>query len=472
MKRLSLSAAVALILTGLSTADAAQGPPVPHQNHQQRPSWDENRPRNNNDWIGPLIGIIGTAAINEIQQHQDYQPPYYPQQQQQYYPPHQPVYQQQYIQQPQVVYPQQPVVQPAPKPVVQPKKNVIPKITKPVALKNNFAPLSAKVATKTYSRDVSLRLNQDINSSLGDLQQGLEDAGVIMSAKGLQDTADFLKQAGVPDSQIQALVSAIKANDPNAIQAAANAIGLDKVFMTPGMTDSLITGANVGQQMQDIQTQIANGASPDQVAQMAGQLATSLQQLNLPKVLQQGLMDEINQVVLANDILNGISNNPPVGPQGSMTDLPTGGDCQIICDPNLAAGSNCMLPGGAVCVGTGGTGPMELMNGSVAAAMGLPASEDAPVPDTEGTAPVLGNSALTVMNPEDSGATVSYVLGGQSFTLAPGQSQPHGSTNQLIEFDRGGEFGKARYTLDSGTFKFAVSEQGWGLVKAKFTVTI
>jgi hypothetical protein len=72
---------------------------------------------------------------------------------------------------------------------------------------------------------------------------------------------------------------------------------------------------------------------------------------------------------------------------------------------------------------------------------------------------------IQLINPASNRVTLTYTLdngGGQ--TLAAGYSA---QINQLavIEFDRGGGIGRARYSLTDGAYKFVASNGSWDLVR-------
>ena len=70
----------------------------------------------------------------------------------------------------------------------------------------------------------------------------------------------------------------------------------------------------------------------------------------------------------------------------------------------------------------------------------------------------------TVVNPAGSGATLSFTIHGVRYLLAPGTQQTlHFAGPRTVEFDRGGEFGIARYSLRTGVYTFAATDRGWTL---------
>ncbi len=62
---------------------------------------------------------------------------------------------------------------------------------------------------------------------------------------------------------------------------------------------------------------------------------------------------------------------------------------------------------------------------------------------------------------------VAYSLNGTRYDMPPGHGQKLTSRPAwTVEFDRGGEFGTARYTLkEAGTYSFVATERGWELAR-------
>lgn len=90
-------------------------------------------------------------------------------------------------------------------------------------------------------------------------------------------------------------------------------------------------------------------------------------------------------------------------------------------------------------------------------------------------APVQVNSPVEVsagdvviLFPTDgSEAVVDYALNGSSYSMRTGQTQRFPNDRRwTIEFNRGGDFGTARYSLSPGTFKFKITDRGRELVRA------
>jgi hypothetical protein len=76
---------------------------------------------------------------------------------------------------------------------------------------------------------------------------------------------------------------------------------------------------------------------------------------------------------------------------------------------------------------------------------------------------VDGLDSITLVNPQETRATVGYTLDSAQYSLDPAQSQVYEGGTQVIVFDRGGSFGQAQYTLQPGTYRFVSTDRGWDL---------
>lgn len=71
---------------------------------------------------------------------------------------------------------------------------------------------------------------------------------------------------------------------------------------------------------------------------------------------------------------------------------------------------------------------------------------------------------IRISHTEAADIPISYSLNGYAYVIRPGETQTIPNDRPwTIRFDRGGEFGLARYSLSPGEYEFAISEQGWQL---------
>lgn len=79
--------------------------------------------------------------------------------------------------------------------------------------------------------------------------------------------------------------------------------------------------------------------------------------------------------------------------------------------------------------------------------------------------PVGDGLPIQIVNPEETGTPLTYHLDDADVTLQSGESQLlTNDRRRVISFDRGGDFGTARYTLSSGQYRFELTtDHGWEL---------
>jgi len=81
----------------------------------------------------------------------------------------------------------------------------------------------------------------------------------------------------------------------------------------------------------------------------------------------------------------------------------------------------------------------------------------APNPQREGA-----GLPIKIVSPDDARVTMNYSLNEYDYSIAPGHSQMlFNDRDWIITFDRGDDFGTARYSLSPGTYQFALTKKGW-----------
>jgi hypothetical protein len=79
------------------------------------------------------------------------------------------------------------------------------------------------------------------------------------------------------------------------------------------------------------------------------------------------------------------------------------------------------------------------------------------------TPPAVTDS-IRIAHAADAEAPLSYALNEYSYQIEPGDHQDLTTDRTwVIAFNRGGDFGDAEYTLESGTYTFGPSDHGWEL---------
>jgi hypothetical protein len=74
-------------------------------------------------------------------------------------------------------------------------------------------------------------------------------------------------------------------------------------------------------------------------------------------------------------------------------------------------------------------------------------------------------AAIRIANPQETGVTLNYAINEDPYEINAGQVQElTADQTWVITFDRSGDFGEARYTLEPGRYTFAMTDDhGWEL---------
>lgn len=180
-------------------------------------------------------------------------------------------------------------------------------------------------------------------------------------------------------------------------------------------------------------------------------------------VLPRDAVTTVGQIAVIQQVTIWINTAQP-GP----VVIPPGNNVPIALVPGLPPGQIMPL-GPQVLIGMGPQGGRRIVlgEGNVLQVAGLPAPNGPPTPnydgETFGQTVVLGNGGNVPMN---------YNVNQSPFEMKPEYTQNLGSGEWLVEFDRGGSFGLARYTLTEGYYEFTATEKGWDLYKQSFTTTL
>jgi hypothetical protein len=74
-------------------------------------------------------------------------------------------------------------------------------------------------------------------------------------------------------------------------------------------------------------------------------------------------------------------------------------------------------------------------------------------------------SPVVIRNTNGRGLNVAFLLDDRNEELRDGQTRTFAGSSHVVEFDRGGTLGTARYELTGGLYGFVVGENGWELVR-------
>ncbi len=87
---------------------------------------------------------------------------------------------------------------------------------------------------------------------------------------------------------------------------------------------------------------------------------------------------------------------------------------------------------------------------------------------TADAATKFNGGPITIINPATNTATLSYTLGGDAFTIAPGYGQNfHDDRAWTIRFSPGANRDDVQYGLHAGIYTFTSTDHGWELYRSK-----
>jgi hypothetical protein len=74
------------------------------------------------------------------------------------------------------------------------------------------------------------------------------------------------------------------------------------------------------------------------------------------------------------------------------------------------------------------------------------------------------DTLITVQNAAGKSVAVTFLMDAQDVSLRDGETRTFtGRSTRVVEFDRGGDYGSARYDLTPGDYEFIVTARGWDL---------
>lgn len=78
--------------------------------------------------------------------------------------------------------------------------------------------------------------------------------------------------------------------------------------------------------------------------------------------------------------------------------------------------------------------------------------------------PPLADTLITVQNAAGKSVAVTFLVDAQDVALRDGEVRSFtGRASRVVEFDRGNDFGIARYDLGPGDYEFVITASGWDL---------
>ncbi|MEK6237297.1 MAG: hypothetical protein N2C14_21510, partial [Planctomycetales bacterium] len=134
----------------------------------------------------------------------------------------------------------------------------------------------------------------------------------------------------------------------------------------------------------------------------------------------------------------------------------------VVYDPSLPRGETHLLNDYAIVGGTGGQGIMRCEMNTAARVLGVPVAEGEPVPEWRDEADPL--NGVVIVNPTYTRTAINFLANNKAHRAEPGQNERLAEARSyLVEFDRGGRYGRARYDLTRGVYIFIPSARGWDL---------
>jgi hypothetical protein len=91
-----------------------------------------------------------------------------------------------------------------------------------------------------------------------------------------------------------------------------------------------------------------------------------------------------------------------------------------------------------------------------------------PILDDSQPAANFSGGPITITNPATNNVTLSYMLDGIAYTIAPGYTQDFSEDRAwVIQFSRGENSEQVQYGLQSGLYTFTSTDQGWELYRSE-----
>lgn len=327
---------------------------------------------------------------------------------------------------------------------------------KPVAMINEIikpVPLSADSQSSALSN-----IDRRISAQATELSEKVK---LILP----DEIAMLAKTTGWTAEDQQALIGALRAGDPTAVyESWVKASPQDKA------------GAEVAARQTDVKrlmTRLTQDAEKNRTAlkQDMAELDEALGKIagSTPAVSE--LASPVRSLKTWVDARKLIETSTPG--KGPVAKLPTGDDVTMIFDPTLPAGTAIVLSDDSILIGHDGKSALLISTGNAAEALGLPIVTGTSLSEVEGKEVTDG---VLIINPSSSKGTVNYNINGNHYVSQPGMQQKlaplaNGRT-WLIEYDRGGKFGPASYSLAAGTYQFRPTDSGWQLFRQRFEVVL
>jgi hypothetical protein len=269
------------------------------------------------------------------------------------------------------------------------------------------------------------------------------------------------KTGGWTPAQQQALVAALRVNDPTAVfEAWSQAAPQDTAGaeLASRQTDARRLAAKVEQDLEK-----NRAAMPQDLAALddaLGKIAVAT-----PAVAE--LSSAVHSLQTWLDARRIVAAAAPA--KGPDATLPKG-QVALIYDPSLKVGEAIVLSDGALLIGNEGHAGLMIKTGNAAQALGLPIVTGSPLDEAEWPEMTDG---IMLCNRLSTKSTINYNLNGNHYVMEPGMAQRlENDRKWIVDFDRGQGLGPADYTLEAGTYHFTPTDLGWQLYKQRFDVVL
>jgi len=342
----------------------------------------------------------------------------------------------------------------------------------------------ARVASNAMLR----RLSEELEDRLLDYVEEFNDQFKRVAFSDLErdDIIARFKDSQRDPLLVEQLETALIDLDPLGVQRACK-----KLEMPAAETESLLARVEVSGTFASLKKKIEDGDSALTVNRRVRKLQHDLKAIDLPQGKRLALLSMTELIVAGSRIRDTVDTHAMRSlPPGAMTSWPIG-TVPIVFYPRIAKGQVFVLGSDCLIAGADPGSDVTFGQKTVAEALGWPVYLDTPpVPDA--AADVVPQTGLTIRNPDDTGAKISYKIlrldvynsnrasGNPAFShaavfsIAPGV--PHrypGTESYVVEFSRGPGRETARHSLKDGLYDFVAHPQiGWQLRPNTYEVTI
>lgn len=367
--------------------------------------------------------------------------------------------------------------------VITTPSNTIPSTTEtttnavPVA---NSTPVEPKpeanklTSFRRANRSIADRLDRGAERLM---EKGLDELDGLVPTKDelLQQIADLKANNPAAAAELDRLTEAVTKGDGREVAKAVDALkGLPGA--NPQAIDRLkarmVAEVDIRTGIDELQDAMSSGASAAELRDISEELLDRIEQgrgsmgLTASEIrqLQREGENLVSTAILREQIEDALdSDSLALWPNGTVNVV------TVPSLPGLGAGQVIGVGPGLILIDGNDEDEWLVTEGPASDYLDTPVLTGAPVAESSGAS--TKPNAVMVVNPSTTGGEVTFTAAGKKATLKSGyqlEVQPG-----LIEFDRGGEHGTARYTLAPGSFYFRTSsENGWDLKAKQYSVVI